>query len=118
MLNVWEGVNLVKHPFLCISGLLLFGCAKKANSSSCNATYGKDIVPIINAKCALSSCHTAGTALPDLTQYSVVKANADNGRRRINMFDLKIMPPASAKQLTEDEKAKFKCWLDDGAAEN
>ena len=47
-----------------------------------------------------------------------MKIRADNGRIAQFVFELKIMPPASAEKLTDAEKDKLKCWLDDGAPEN
>src|ERR1700759_3453139 len=99
-------------------GLIIYSCKKNEMTGTCSAKYGSDIQPIVSAKCALASCHAAGSSLPDLTNFSVLKTYADNGRIETNIFDLKIMPPASAAPLSEDEKNKFKCWLDNGAQQN
>lgn len=82
------------------------------------ATYTGDIASIIENKCAISGCHNAGSHLGDFTTYGEVKERADNGRIRQNVFELKIMPPASAEKLTDAEKEKLQCWLDDGAPQN
>lgn len=84
-------------------------------SEPCNPNYVKDIKPIISGKCALSGCHGVGSTIADFTKDSIVKNRADIGRIRSYIFELKIMPPASAQPLTEQEKETLKCWLDNGA---
>lgn len=82
------------------------------------ATYAADIVYIVNSKCALPGCHVEGSTFGNFTLYSELKQRADNGRIQQFVFDLEIMPPASAEKLTDEEKEKLKCWLDDGAPDN
>jgi len=77
-----------------------------------------DVQQIIATKCAINGCHTAGSSLPNLSNYSILKTWVDNGRVQANIFDLKIMPPAAAVPLTDSEKKILKCWLDDGAPQN
>ena len=82
------------------------------------ATYSGDIAAIISSRCALSGCHVEGSAFGNFTEYNELKVRVDNGRIAQFVFELKIMPPASAEKLTDAEKDKLKCWLDDGAPEN
>lgn len=100
--------------YLCI--LIFSSCQKNETSISCQ--YDIDIKPIITAKCAIPSCHASGSTLPDLSDYTILKTWVDNGRFRANIYELKIMPPASAVALTNEEKNIIKCWLDNGATKN
>jgi uncharacterized membrane protein len=81
----------------------------------CKPKYTTDIKPVINAKCAVPGCHDANSTVAKFTIDSIVKNRADIGRIRGHVFELKIMPPQAAPQLTEEEKFKLKCWLDNGA---
>ena len=85
---------------------------------ACVAKYGTDIAPIINAKCALSGCHVSGSSFGDFTVYEELKQRADNGRIKKNVFELKTMPPSTQTQLTDTEKEKLQCWLDNGAPQD
>jgi hypothetical protein len=113
-----HGVWVTNYLLLVV--LLAPGCNKKGGTENagCVSKYSADILSIINNKCAISNCHNTGSALGDFTTYAGVKARADNGRIRRNVFELKIMPPASAIPLTDFEKEKIKCWLDNGAPQN
>lgn len=99
--------------------IMLDACRKSdPGTHSCNVQYSSGIKPIISAKCGLPGCHAPGSTLPDLTNYDVLKIYADDSIVRQNVFELKIMPPAVATPLTNQEKEKLKCWLDNGAPEN
>src|SRR6185312_199224 len=98
--------------------ICFFNCCKKAKDIKASCSYSSDVKKIITAKCALPACHGAGTSLPDFTDFQVLKMWADNGRVQMNVFELKIMPPANAGSLTAQEKETLKCWLDNGAAQN
>src|SRR5437879_5577718 len=84
-----------------------FSC-KNNDKLSCAVGYNEDIHPMILKKCASISCHAQGTSLPDLSDFSVIKKYADNGRIETNVYELKIMPPASAEPLSDNEKQKLK----------
>ncbi len=84
----------------------------------CRPTYVSDIKTIVQVKCAISGCHDGNSGVVAFTGYTPLKERADNGRIESYLFELKIMPPASATQLTEDEKELLQCWLDNGAPEN
>lgn len=86
--------------------------------AGCTAKYATDITTIINAKCALQGCHVSGSSFGNFIIYSELKKRVDNGRLQKNVFDLKIMPPSTQTQLTDDEKDKLKCWLDNDAPQN
>jgi uncharacterized membrane protein len=125
ILSAMKGKRHLIPVFSIVCSLLLMvfsatSCSKKENSDNvgCTASFSADIQPVINTKCALSGCHNAGSTLGDFTTYAGVKARADNGRLRRNVFELKIMPPPTAVQLSEHEKEQLKCWLDNGAQKN
>jgi hypothetical protein len=103
--------------FLLVVFLLLNSC-KKLGVAKATCNYNSDIKPIVSARCALSGCHGAGSTIADFTDYAVLKACADSGWIRNFVFNLKIMPPASADSLNEQQKEKIKCWLDNGALQN
>jgi uncharacterized membrane protein len=100
--------------------LILASCNKQhtVTAPPCPAGFAADIRPIINNKCALPDCHHTGSPLGDFTTYAGIKERADNGRLRMNVFELQIMPPANAVSLTDHEKEQLKCWLDNGAQED
>lgn len=92
--------------------------APQPQPAGCKPTYTTDIKAIVDAKCAVSGCHDGSANIVNLSSYTPLKERADNGRIRSYIFELKIMPPASATQLTDAEKDIIKCWLDNGAPEN
>jgi hypothetical protein len=81
-------------------------------------TWTNDIEPLINAKCATAGCHANGTVSPNLTGYSAVKAQADNGRLRARAINgVPSFMPASGK-LPACDIAALDTWLDAGAPNN
>jgi uncharacterized membrane protein len=103
--------------FFCFCFMALNACRKqKSETEPC--TYTSQVKPIIAAKCSLPDCHGAGSLLGDFTNYESLKVRVDNGRLRLNVFELKIMPPASVDTLTSDEKEVLKCWIDNGAKQD
>lgn len=82
-------------------------------------SYSRHIQPIIATKCAINSyCHGDGSVVADFTDFSVLKQRADSGKIHLRVFELQIMPPGNFEQLTEDERNKLKCWLDNGAKQD
>ena len=65
-----------------------------------------------------SSCHNTTTYIGDYSTYAGVKAKVDDGTFKLRVLDLKVMPPATRPPLTEEDLAKIKCWLADGAPNN
>lgn len=81
-------------------------------------TWTTDIEPLINTKCAVSGCHANGTVAPNLTGYTAVKAQADNGRLRARAIDgVPSFMPASGK-LPACDLADLDAWLRAGAPNN
>lgn len=80
-------------------------------------SYNNVIMPIITAKCAISSaCHdgTNGSP-PDWTDLATVQANADKIKQRTSDGS---MPPPNNTDPTPDEIQAIACWVDDGALNN
>jgi len=80
-------------------------------------SYSTHIDPIIATYCI--DCHTAGgTGTGDFTSYSDLKIAADNGSLKRTVFTLKSMPPAGSPELTDEQRANIKCWVEQGAPQN
>lgn len=77
--------------------------------------YATTIEPIINTKCATSTCHDAGSGNGDLTSYAGVKLYVDNGTFKNRVLILGDMPKAPGDPLSDSEKSKIDCWLSNGA---
>ena len=87
------------------------------NCDTVNVTYTLSILPIINAKCATSGCHTAGgSGNGNFDTYAGVKAKVDNGSF-LNRTTVLMNMPLSGP-LTTCEMAKIKKWIQLGAANN
>ena len=111
--------RLIKKLFL-VAGVLgfLYACTKDAattTSGDCSSTpksFSIDVNPVIQASCATSGCHGAGSnngpgALVTYSQVfnarSAIRASVSSGR----------MPKNGS--LTTSEKAKIICWIDNGS---
>jgi len=88
-----------------------FDCSKK------QSTYSGDISAIFTSKCI--TCHRAGG---DADGYSISNYQEVFDYRSSIQSDCleggNQMPKPGSPQLTDDEKAKLKCWLDNGAQNN
>jgi hypothetical protein len=71
-----------------------------------------DIMPIIEANCAVSNCHN-GSEDPNLSSPQNVRNNASKIRSLTQSGE---MPKEGS--LSSSEKAKIACWVDDGAKDN
>ena len=78
-------------------------------------SYANDIKPIIDARCAGSSCHGAGNGSRDFTNPDNLKSNASGVKSRTAG---RSMPPAGATALTQEQIDRIGCWVDDGAPIN
>jgi hypothetical protein len=104
------------------------GCAYDSEevlypSNFCDTTsvgYAADILPIVQANCALSGCHVAGgSGTGNFTTYAALKAQVDNGRLlpSINQeSNATAMPPDG--RLSDCEINKFTLWVQQGAPQN
>ena len=93
------------------------GCETNVTLSLISGTSYKDeIIPIIEASCAVADCHDGSdTALPDWTIYANVEALAQTIKRRTSN---RTMPPPGSPGLTPTEIQAIACWVDDGALNN
>lgn len=81
-------------------------------------TWTTDIEPLISTKCATATCHGNGFTAPNLTGYTAVKAQADNGRIRARAIDgVPSIMPGSGK-LPACDLAALDAWLRAGAPNN
>ncbi|TAF65699.1 MAG: hypothetical protein EAZ55_08015 [Cytophagales bacterium] len=79
-------------------------------------SYATNISTIIQANCAISSCHVAGGTSPNFSNFSNIQSNASNIKTRISN---KSMPPASSgRSLTDAQIQLMNCWISDGAPNN
>lgn len=80
-------------------------------------SYTADIAPLVDSYC--NGCHYAGgTGTGDFTTYTELKLSADAGTLKREVFDQKSMPPAASPGLTDAERKKIKCWIEQGAPNN
>lgn len=79
-------------------------------------SFNASVKSIIEANCAISGCHVAGTGRADFTQFSVIKNQATTIK---NYTQSGYMPPqSSGKQLSSSQIAAIACWVKDGAPQN
>ncbi len=98
----------VKDSLGCISTLSV-----NINSGT---SYNTSVKSVIQANCAISSCHVAGGQSPNLSTLSNIQSNANNIKSRTSS---KTMPPAnSGRSLSNTEIQNIQCWVDDGAPNN
>lgn len=81
-------------------------------------TFQNKVKAIIDLHCAVSGCHVGGFPQGDFTTYAGLKEKVDNGIFRLNVIDLKSMPPIDKPDLSEEEIVTLECWLQQGATEN
>lgn len=109
-----------KYATLWLIALIACNKEEKTNNTTpepCIASYTTDIKPVIANKCATTGCH-GHNGLANLNDYNILKERADNGNINKFVFELKMMPPTTATQLTDAEKEKLQCWLKNGAPNN
>lgn len=86
---------------------------------SLDVTYAGVIKPLITNRCAISGCHVSGFSAGDFTSYQGLKDVIDQGSTfRTRIIIDKDMPPAGATTLSDEERQKIDCWLNDGAQNN
>ncbi|MFL5754545.1 MAG: hypothetical protein ACJ76F_14120 [Bacteroidia bacterium] len=100
---------------------LLSTCKKKnefkhLDCSKIDSKYSTAIKSIISSNCTLSGCHDGSSSASNLTTYDKVKPFVDNGQFNEQVIKTKAMP--QNRSLSQDERNKIKCWLDDGGPNN
>lgn len=93
-------------------------CGEVCDTSS--VTFSAVIKPLVDLKC--KGCHNPNnlSADIDLSAYSGVKTNVDNGRLMgaINHLNGYFPMPHNAAKLPECDLAKFRIWIANGALDN
>ena len=87
----------------------------KSVSVLTGTSYVDDIEPIIETSCAVSGCHVSGGAAPfAFTNVASVQAHAP----AIKTVTANGSMPKSGAPLTQLQKDRIACWVDDGAPNN
>lgn len=76
-------------------------------------SFKNTVKPIIDAGCATSGCHVAGTGRVDFTTYEGVKSAAAGVKTKINNGS---MPKTGS--ITDAQKTSIITWVDEGAKNN
>lgn len=76
-------------------------------------SLSNDIIPIINADCAISGCHVAGVQFPNLMLKANIISSASSTKSRTQSGN---MPKGRSLSLVE--KNLIKNWVDQGAKDN
>jgi len=103
-----------------VFGALIIASCKDDEAPTDNCTdvkYSTVLAPLIESKCAVTSCHDAGSLNGDYTTYALMKPNLDSGKVRTRVVVDKDMPSGNVT-LTDAQLAQFECWLDDGHPDN
>lgn len=91
------------------------GCEVTAKVDVLTGTsLSMDVMPIINANCAVSGCHDGKSGIPDWSDTENVIQSASLIKQRTQN---KTMPPAG-RSITDDEIQTIACWVNDGAKDN
>ncbi len=87
-------IKAIAYTLVVMSILILAGCYKadtlypNTNTVLTKAvSFSKDIIPIMNQKCAISGCHASGGHTPDLTAAKAFNSLMNGGF--INLTDPK-----------------------------
>lgn len=80
-------------------------------------SYARDIVPIMETKCAVKSCHD-GSVQPNLATHAEVKAEAKRIRKRVNDRIIPMPPRYAREALTDTEKTALLAWIAAGSPNN
>lgn len=81
--------------------------------------FNTDIVPILTAKCATSTCHD-GSNDPELTanMFANLQTSIGSGSFKTKVLDERSMPQDGSPALSSDEYLKIKCWYENGHSDN
>jgi len=102
--------------------LITYACQKEPMNPAigqvdCNTvSYSNVIKPLFDRTCGGSSCHGKNASDGEITNYQQTKRYVDNGEIKKTVLDTREMP--IGMQLTGEELAQVKCWLDNGALNN
>ncbi len=111
--------------FLLLSGTLILSCSDDDMDSmeemdecqGSDPSFAGDVLPILNASCALAGCHVEGFASGDFSNHSGFSPRAANGVSRMSSGS---MPPASSTgpDPSDAQIQIIRCWVEAGAKDN
>lgn len=111
---------------IAISSMVFTACTKdigpnpdlipKTPGACDSITFTKHIMPIFTNSCV--TCHFAGAQSPELSDYSMIKAQVDGGRIKARVIDQLPSSMPQGGPLPQEELNLIKCWLDAGAPNN
>lgn len=78
-------------------------------------SFETHISSIMSNSCAVSGCHNGDTGLPDFRDLSVIQDKAGLIKTKTGNG---TMPPQGSGSLTQEQKDRIACWVDDGALDN
>lgn len=80
-------------------------------------SFANDVLPILNASCALAGCHVDGFANGDFSNFNGFSARAAGAIARMSAG---TMPPAasSGPDPSEAQIQSIRCWMEAGAMDN
>ncbi len=79
-----------------------------------NTSLENEIMPIIEANCALTTCHGSIQS----PRFNSAQDVIDNAARIKSKTQDKTMPPSTQDPLSQSDIDKIACWVDDGAMDN
>jgi uncharacterized membrane protein len=100
-----KNFSLIFFAACCI---LYSSCTKKKWKCDETVSYKNDIQPLFDAHCI--KCHSYDT-------YAEAKALANSNLKDATINERR-MPPAGEKRLTNNERKKIFCWIEQGALDN
>lgn len=100
--------------FLLVLLGFIIACEEDPLITGDEVSYTADIRPLIDRTCTGSGCHGGGSVVFELITYNQVKLKASEIRQAV--WTARTMPPDES--LTEEERRKFRDWIDAGAPNN
>src|SRR5690625_2973733 len=92
----------------------IIACEEDPLITGDEVSYTADIRPLIDRTCTGAGCQGGGSIVYGLVTYYQVKLKASEIRRAV--WTSRTMPPDGS--LTEEERKKFRDWVDAGAPNN
>ena len=98
--------------------------AGSVDTCTTNVKYAQQIVPIMNANCAIPTCHVSSGGYIDYSTYTAIKNYLDGGKSAYFNSRIKVgggMPPsysAGPQTLSACDIAKLTSWVNAGYPQN
>lgn len=118
-------MNINRWPLVYLFFIVLFIFACRSDKlpeptpSDCPTipTYNDQVKEIVDASCAIQFCHdNSGSAPGNFLTYVGMQSRLENGVVEDRVFITADMPFAPG-ELSAEDKAVLRCWLDNGAPE-